>query len=142
MFLYDVVNKQWNWGKKNYSKLILKKILKRKTWLYRIRTKIFFHLVFIKPTRYHWANTEFLNIERLKSDLKISPVRLDLAYFQPKDNFLFISGSSLHFLKWCSKSLIEKRIHNTFQIHRLWIGIFNPMFSMAPATMCSVLQER
>ena len=65
------------------------------------------------------SHTEFLNIERLKSDLKNSPVRLDLAYFQPKDNFLFISGSSLHFLKWCSKSLIEKRIHNTFQIHRL-----------------------
>ena len=33
-----------------------------------------------------------------------------------KNYFLDISGSSLHFLKWCSKFFPEKRIHNTFQI--------------------------
>ena len=30
-----------------------------------------------------------------------------------------ISGSSLHFLNWCSKFFFEKRTHNTFQI-RQW----------------------
>ena len=33
------------------------------------------------------SHTAFLNIVRLKSDLKDSPVCLDLAYFQPQNNF-------------------------------------------------------
>ena len=57
---------------------------------------------------------------RLKWDLKDSTICLDLTYFQPqnnqKNNFLGISGSSLHFFDWRSKFIFEKRIRNTFQI--------------------------
>ena len=38
-----------------------------------------------------------------------------LRILSTQNYFLDISGSSLHFFKWCSKFFSEKRIHYTFQ---------------------------
>ena len=62
----------------------------------------------------------FLSIDRLKSDLKDSPVCLDLAYFQPqnkteKELFSYFWVISPFFFKDAVNSA-EKRIHNTFLI--------------------------
>ena len=53
------------------------------------------------------SHAAYLNIEGLNSYFKDSPVCLDLAYFQPKNNFIVISGSSLHFLNDAVNSLVK-----------------------------------
>ena len=96
-----------------------KKFLRREIGFDCIRTKIFFHGLY-KTDAIPLSHKAFLNIERLKSDLKDSPVCLDLAYFQPqnkteKELFSYFWVISPFFFKDAVNSA-EKRIHNTFQI--------------------------
>ena len=69
----------------------------------------------------HLGHTATFFIKCLKWDLKVSPICLDYHIFNPKikqkNNFLGVSGSSFHFLNWCSKFIFKKHINYTFQIH-------------------------